>query len=108
MIIITEWILDSETLLNSALAALGLLGVGYGGVKGKVKLEGLIAGLKVIIGRINSTADTVGVVGDIFGNLTPLEFNAIIAEAKLRKADGELSEEDFAIIGRKVIDAIKD
>lgn len=108
MIIITEWILDSETLINSALAALGLFGVGYGGIKGKVKLEELIAGLRVVIGRINSTADTVGVVGDIFGNVTPAEFNALVTETKLRKADGELSEDDYVIIGRKFADAIKD
>ena len=108
MIIITEWILDSETLINSALAALGLFGVGYGGVKGKVKLEELIAGLKVLVGKINSMADVIEVLGEIFGNVTPIEYNAIITDAKRRKADGELSEEDYAIIGRKIVDAIKD
>lgn len=108
VIIITEWILNSETLIRGGLAGLGLLGVGYGGSKGKVKIEELIAGLKIIVGRINSTADTVSVVGDIFGNVTPAEFNALVTETKLRKADGELSDEDYAVIGRKFSDAIKD
>lgn len=109
MIIITgEIVLNSDTLIQGVLAALGLAGVGYGGTKGKAKLEELIAGLRVIIGRINSTADTVGVVGDIFGNVTPAEFNALVTETKLRKADGELSEEDYVIIGRKFADAIRD
>lgn len=109
MIIITgEIVLNSDTLIQGALAALGLAGLGYGGSKGKVKIEELIAGLRVIIGRINSTADTVGVVGDIFGNVTPAEFNALVTETKLRKADGELSEDDYVIIGRKFADAIRD
>jgi hypothetical protein len=108
IIISGEIVLNSDTLVQGALAALGLLGVGYGGSKGKVKLEELITGLKIIVGRINSTAETVGVVGDIFGNVTPAEFQGLVAETRLRKADGELSEEDYSVIGRKFTDAIKD
>jgi len=109
VIIITgEIVLNSDTLIQGALAALGLAGLGYGGTKGKAKLVELIAGLKLLIGRINSTADTVSVVGDIFGNVTPAEFNALVTETKLRKADGELSDDDYAVIGRKFSDAIKD
>ena len=108
IIIAGEIVLNSDTLIQGALAALGLAGLGYGGSKGKVKIEELITGLKIIVGRINSTAETVGVVGDIFGNVTPAEFNALVSETRLRKADGELSDEDYAVIGRKFSDAIRD
>lgn len=108
IIIAGEIVLNSDTLIQGALAAIGLAGLGYGGSKGKVKIEELIAGLKIIVGRINSTAETVEVVSDIFGNVTPAEFQGLVAETRLRKADGELSDDDYAIIGRKFSDAIRD